>query len=141
MAVSYESKNTDMKLWLLMHRVNDALTLCEDSIVREYGLTVEQFRVLAIVRAFGGSLRPTDMAVSLDRSPNSVSMLVDRMVKAGLVKRTRDRSDRRVVNVSLTNKGENALNRQLRRPGSLSTKSCRCYHKKTSVPLPVCWRH
>jgi DNA-binding MarR family transcriptional regulator len=109
MAVSYESKNTDMKLWLLMHRVNDALTLCEDSIVREYGLTVEQFRVLAIVRAFGGSLRPTDMAVSLDRSPNSVSMLVDRMVKAGLVKRTRDRSDRRVVNVSLTNKGENAL--------------------------------
>jgi len=36
-------------------------------------------------------------------------MLVDRMVKAGLVRRTRDRRDRRVVNVSLTSKGENAL--------------------------------
>jgi hypothetical protein len=36
-------------------------------------------------------------------------MLVDRMVKAGLVKRTRDRRDRRGVNVSLTSKGEKAL--------------------------------
>jgi len=45
----------------------------------------------------------------LERSPNSVSMLIDRMVKAGLVKRTRDRKDRRAVNVTLTGKGEKAL--------------------------------
>jgi hypothetical protein len=36
-------------------------------------------------------------------------MLVDRMVKAGLVKRARDRKDRRVVHVSLTSKGEKSL--------------------------------
>jgi len=36
-------------------------------------------------------------------------MLIDRMVKAGLVKRTRDRKDRRVVWVSLTSKGEKAV--------------------------------
>jgi len=36
-------------------------------------------------------------------------MLVDRMVKAGLVRRTRDKKDRRLVFVSLTSKGENAL--------------------------------
>jgi len=36
-------------------------------------------------------------------------MLVDRMVKAGLVRRTRDRKDRRAVFVSLTNKGEEAI--------------------------------
>ena len=36
-------------------------------------------------------------------------MMVDRMVKAGLVKRTRDRSDRRVVNVSMTSRGEKAV--------------------------------
>jgi len=109
MAVNFESQNIDMKLWLLMHRVRDALVLCEDSILREYGLTMEQFAVLAAVKSRGGSLRPTDLAFILERSANSVSMLVDRMVKAGLVKRTRDRRDRRVVRVSLTNKGENAL--------------------------------
>ncbi|UCD22374.1 MAG: winged helix-turn-helix transcriptional regulator, partial [Chloroflexota bacterium] len=37
------------------------------------------------------------------------SMLVDRMVNAGLVKRTRDRKDRRVVTVSMTEKGKTAV--------------------------------
>jgi len=108
MVVDSESKNTVLRLWLLLHRVRDALVLCEDSIFGEFGLTMEQFAVLAAVKS-RGSLRPTDLALILERSPNSVSMLVDRMVKAGLVRRTRDRSDRRIVRVSLTTKGENAL--------------------------------
>jgi len=70
---------------------------------------MEQFGVLAAVKSRGGSLRPTDLAALLERSPNSVSMLIDRMVKAGLVKRTRDRKDRRVVRVSLTSKSEKVV--------------------------------
>jgi DNA-binding MarR family transcriptional regulator len=109
MAMNSESGNTVMRLWLLLHRVHDALALCEDSIFKEYGLTSEQFRLLAAVKGTGGSLRPIDLASILERSPNSVSMLVDRMVKVGLVRRTRDRKDRRTVNVALTSKGEMAL--------------------------------
>jgi len=109
MATNSESENTILRLWLLLHRVHDALALCEDSTFRKYGLTMEQFGVLSTVKGSAGSLRPTDLAQWLERSPNSVSMLVDRMVKAGLVKRTRDRKDRRVVFVSATSKGENAL--------------------------------
>ena len=56
-----------------------------------------------------GSMRPVDIAALLERAPNSMSMLVDRMVKAGLVRRTRDRKDRRAVFVSLTNKGNEAV--------------------------------
>jgi DNA-binding MarR family transcriptional regulator len=107
--VNSESGNTVLRLWLLLHRVRDVISLCEDSILREYGLTMEQFAVLAAVRSRGGSLTPTGLALILERSTNSVSMLVDRMVKAGLVRRTRDRRDRRVVRVSLTSKGENAV--------------------------------
>jgi DNA-binding MarR family transcriptional regulator len=109
MAINSESENTVLRVWLLMHRVRDMLVLCEDSVFVKYGLTTEQFGVLAAVKSRGGSLRPTDLALILERSPNSISMIVDRMVKAGLVKRARDRRDRRVVNVSLTSKGENAL--------------------------------
>jgi MarR family 2-MHQ and catechol resistance regulon transcriptional repressor len=109
MAVNSESGNTVLRLWLLLHRVCDIISLCENSIFKEYGLTAEQFSLLAAVKSCGGSVRPTDLAPVLERSPNSISMLVDRMVKAGLVRRTRDRIDRRVVHVSLTSKGENAL--------------------------------
>jgi len=109
MVVNSESQNTILRLWLLLHRVRDVLVLCEDTIFREFGLTTEQFSVLAVIKSRGGSLRPTDLALILERSPNSISMLVDRMVKAGLVRRTRDRSDRRIVHVRLTTKGENAF--------------------------------
>jgi DNA-binding MarR family transcriptional regulator len=109
MALDSKSGNTVLKLWRLMHQVRDILVLCEDSVFAKYRITTEQFSVLAAVKSRGGSLRPTDLAYLLERSPNSISMLVDRMVKAGLVRRVRDRRDRRVVNVYLTSKGEGAL--------------------------------
>ena len=109
MAINNKSANTNMRLWLLIHRVRDAFFLCEDSVFAQHGLTTEQFTLLAAVKGAGGSQRPSEIAANMDRSPNSVSMLVDRMVKAGLVRRIRDRKDRRVVNVMLTNKGEEAL--------------------------------
>lgn len=109
MALDSKSGNTVLRLWLLLHRVRDGLVLCEDSVFGEYGLTTEKYSVLAAVKSRGGSLKPGELGEILARSPNSMSMLVDRMVKAGWVKRTRDRKDRRVVNVSLTSRGEKAV--------------------------------
>jgi len=108
MTVNSESENTVLRLWLLLPRVGDSLALCQDSVFSKYGLTTEQFGVLASIKS-RGPLRPSDLASILERSPNSMSMLVDRMVKAGLVKRVRDRKDRRTVFVSMTDKGEKAV--------------------------------
>jgi DNA-binding MarR family transcriptional regulator len=109
MALNSKSGNTVLRLWLLLHRVRDGIVMCEDYIFGNYGLTTEQFSVLAAVKSRGGSLKPSELGTILARKPNSMSMLVDRMVKAGWVRRTRDRKDRRLVNVSLTSKGEKAL--------------------------------
>ncbi|MFC1927850.1 MarR family winged helix-turn-helix transcriptional regulator [Chloroflexota bacterium] len=108
MTVSSDPENTVLRLWLLLPRVGDAFNLCHDLVFSKYGITTEQWRVLACIGS-RGPLRPVDMAALLERSPNSMSMLVDRMVKAGLVRRTRDRKDRRAVFVSLTNKGKEAI--------------------------------
>jgi len=108
MAVNSEQERTILRLWLLFRRVGDALNLCQDLVYSEYGLTTEQSGVLAAIKS-RGSLRPVDLASILERSPNSMSMIVDRMVKAGLVRRTRDRKDRRAVYVSMTDKGKEAI--------------------------------
>jgi DNA-binding MarR family transcriptional regulator len=108
MKLSSKSENTVLRLWLLLPRVGDALSLCQDLVFSKYGITTEQWRVLACIKS-RGPLRPVDIASLLERAPNSMSMLVDRMVKAGLVRRTRDRKDRRAVFVSLTNKGKEAV--------------------------------
>jgi MarR family 2-MHQ and catechol resistance regulon transcriptional repressor len=108
MAVNYEQERTILRLWLLLRRVGDALGLCQDLVYSKYGLTTEQFGVLTSIKS-RGPLRPLDLASILERSPNSMSMIVDRMVKAGLVRRTRDRKDRRAVFVSMTDKGKAAV--------------------------------
>ena len=108
MSVKAEQEYTVLRLWMLLPRVGDAFDLCHDLVFSKFGITTEQWRVLACIQS-RGSLRPSDLASMLERSPNSVSMLVDRMVKAGLVKRTRDRKDRRTVFVSMTDKGKEAV--------------------------------
>jgi DNA-binding MarR family transcriptional regulator len=108
MAINVEQENVVLRLWLLLRRVGDTLMLCQDLLFSKYGLTTEQWGVLTAIKA-RGSLRPSDLAALLERTPNSMSMLIDRMVKAGLVRRTRDRKDRRVVTVSLTEKGKTAV--------------------------------
>ena len=108
MAAKLEQENTVLRLWILLPRVGDAFNHSHDLLFSRYGITTEQWRVLACIGS-RGPLRPVDIASLLERAPNSMSMLVDRMVKAGLVRRIRDRKDRRAVFVSLTNKGKEAL--------------------------------
>ncbi|NWF77517.1 MAG: MarR family transcriptional regulator [Chloroflexi bacterium] len=109
MTVNSESERLALRLWFLTHRTRDAIRRCEDQVFGKYGLTAEHYAVLSTMKLLGEPVRPTDLARALERSTNSVSMLIDRMVKAGLLKRVRDRSDRRVVNVTMTSKAENAL--------------------------------
>src|SRR4030043_2402277 len=108
MAVNPEQERTVLRLCLLLRRVGDALNLCLDLIYSKYGITNEQSGVLGAIKS-RGPLKPSELASILERSPNSISMLVDRMVKANLVKRTRDRKDRRVVFVTMTDRGRQAI--------------------------------
>jgi DNA-binding MarR family transcriptional regulator len=109
MKVNFEYENTILRLWLLIHRTYTLFRNCEDQVYPEHGLTTEQYGVLVTIKYLQNPVRITDVAQWMGHSTNSTSMIVDRMVKAGLVKRIRDRSDRRVVNVVITSKGENSL--------------------------------
>jgi DNA-binding MarR family transcriptional regulator len=109
MFMNSKRSGTVLKSWSLLHRVRDVLQRCEEERFGQYGITPEQYGVLVTIKYVGQSARITDIARWSSRSPNSVSMIVDRMVKVGLVKRLRDKRDRRVVFVSVAPKGEKAL--------------------------------
>jgi DNA-binding MarR family transcriptional regulator len=115
MKANLELENTDLRFWFLIHRTRDAFRICEDEIFREHGLTTEQYAVLVSMKYLGNPTRPTDIARWVERSTNSISIIIERMVKAGLIKRVRDRCDRRVVQLTITGKGENTL-----RPATLA---------------------
>jgi DNA-binding MarR family transcriptional regulator len=106
MPVKFEFENLDKGSWILLRQVYNLVSRCEDKVFSEYEVTTEQHAVLMAMKHIGGRVRPTDVARWLDRSVNSVSMIIDRMVKAGLVRRVRDRKDRRAVFLTTTSKAE-----------------------------------
>jgi len=109
MAVKFEAENLILTTWLMIHRADALLKICEDKVFGEYKLSAERYAVLVTIRYFGGSAKPSEVARWLQRSPNSVSMIADRMAKAGLIKRARDKSDRRIVHLTISDKGKDAL--------------------------------
>ena len=108
MPVKFKFGNIDKGVWLALRQIHNLVSRCEDQVFAEHGITTEQHSVLMVVKHIDGPVRPTDIARWLDRSVNSVSMIIDRMVKAGLVKRVRDKKDRRTVFVTITSKAEQA---------------------------------
>jgi DNA-binding MarR family transcriptional regulator len=109
MMTDSELENLSVTLWRMMYQAYTRFKNGMDQVLMEQGLTMEQYLVLVTIKYHDAPIRITDIARWLERSTNSITMIVDRMVKAGLLRRVRDRSDRRVVNVFLTGKAENAL--------------------------------
>jgi len=109
MTANSQSAIPSARLWRMIYQAQTRIDNALDQLLRERELTSEQCWVLMILRYTNTPPRIVDIADYLERSPNSVSNLVDRMVKAGLVRRTRDRKDRRIVKVFMTSKAENAL--------------------------------
>ncbi len=72
------------------------------------GIGPTQFRLLQAVAREGG-LQPSDLAGLLAQESHSVSGLLNRLEDSGYINRARDRSDRRVVRVTLTPAGREKL--------------------------------
>lgn len=87
--------------WAAIH-VMDMLRL---QIWEERGLTLPQLRVLFIVRA-SPDVTTNTLAARLGITVSTVSGLVDKLVRAGLVERLTDPDDRRVIPLRLTTEGQ-----------------------------------
>ena len=77
------------------------------------GTTPQQHQALLSIRAApnGEALTVRELAAHLLINHNSAVELVDRLVKAGLVKRKPDGADRRRVQIKLTTKADRLLER------------------------------
>jgi DNA-binding MarR family transcriptional regulator len=78
-------------------------------LIAEQGLPITFFDVLAQLSAAGGRLRMSELADAVLLSRSGVTRLVDRMVRAGLVRREQCPEDRRSLYATLTLDGERAL--------------------------------
>ncbi len=78
-------------------------------VLRPAGLTPTQFNVLRVLRCAGKPLHCGEMGGRLSARDPDVTRLLDRLESRGLIARTRDVTDRRVVMTSLTEEGRALL--------------------------------
>ena len=71
-------------------------------------VTLPQYRTLVVLTC-AGAHRLADLAESLGVSPSTATRMCDRLVRKGLITRTRDVVDRREVNLSVTNAGRKVV--------------------------------
>ena len=87
-----------------LRRIVKALHAYSQEVLAAYALTGPQLWALKTLRQ-GGPLTVGQLATSLAVHQSSISILLDRLEKRGLVRRVRERPDRRVVRVVLTKRG------------------------------------
>jgi MarR family transcriptional regulator, organic hydroperoxide resistance regulator len=87
-----------------LRRVVRAVELYSQEVFKNFGLTGPQLWALKTLRRHG-PLATSALAQSLAVQSSTLSVLVDRLERRGLVRRVRPRADRRFVEIALTPKG------------------------------------
>src|SRR5262245_56762578 len=86
-------------------RTGDRLQICFTRLLREYGLTPSQYNVLRILRGEGKPLPILEIAARTITVVPGITGLIDRLERDAFVNRVRCDKDRRVIHVTLTDKG------------------------------------
>jgi DNA-binding MarR family transcriptional regulator len=77
-------------------------------------VTLPQFRALVVLAARGPQ-RAVDIAAELGVNPSTGTRMCDRLVRKGLIRRTRVSGDRRVVRLTMTAAGRSLVDEVTRR--------------------------
>lgn len=95
---------------VLLPRVGAAVSRYHRSLLAEHGLSPTGVALLAELDRRDG-LSHRELAAHLDRTPATLTPVVDALERAGSIERGRDARDRRVVRLSLTAAGRERLRR------------------------------
>ena len=112
-------RRTIIHLFLVYHRMNDALA----SALKPFGISLQQFNVMRILRGQKG--KPANLSTLNERMIHKMSnttRLVDKLLEKDYVSRKTCPSNRRKVEISLTPRGQSALEEMDREIDSVESK-------------------
>lgn len=79
------------------------------ALVSDYRMSMASFRVLLDVHLNNGDLSMKELAINTSMYPATLTGVADTLEKLGLVKRTPERKDRRIIRIQTTKRGEEFL--------------------------------
>lgn len=103
-AVRSEKRTNTATIVQGLRRIVKALHTYSQEVRNAYGLTGPQLWALKTLQG-NGRMTTGQLAAALAVHQSSVSILIDRLEKRGLVRRSRERLDHRFVDIALTKRG------------------------------------
>ena len=111
----YKYEDEDQDLWLLFTHTRYAIFRAREKELQRYGVSPEQVGLLFVVQALGNKATPAAISRHIIRQPHTVSALVDRMARRGLVKKVKDLDRKNLVRVVMTEKGKKTYELSIKR--------------------------
>jgi len=105
----------DYNLWVLLHQTTDAALRARQKELDQFGISVIEVGVLVVIQAIGEKATPSEISRRIFREPHTVSALLNRMEKKGLLTKTQDLDRKNMVRVSITEKGQQAYHKSTMR--------------------------
>mgnify|MGYP003700442067 CR=1 FL=1 len=102
------SERLDLAL-IALRQILRATEISSRALAKECGLTPSQLIMLQVIDKEGGSATPSLIAKKLSLSQATVTALIDKLEGKKIVRRNKDREDKRRVLVELTAKGLSTL--------------------------------
>jgi len=110
--VPYEQ---EFKLWVMLEQAQSAVFAAREKELAQFGISPMKAAVLFIANSIGRQATPAEIARWILRKSHTVSGLLDRMEKDGLVTRAKNLPKKNLVRVTITAKGQKALRQAMKR--------------------------
>ena len=101
--------NSSYNMYVHIHMTQKALLNARYSEVKAFGITIMELALLTILKGHSGEPTPAQIARLIMRRRSTVSGLLNRMERNGLIKRSEYKNNKRLRKVTLTNKGKEVL--------------------------------
>ncbi|MFC2009820.1 MarR family winged helix-turn-helix transcriptional regulator [Chloroflexota bacterium] len=92
-------------IWVLLRRTDLLVLKVRDRELSKIGLSPVRVALLNVVHALKGKATPAEIARQLLRESHSISPLVTKMTREGILEKTVDSERKNMVRISLTKKG------------------------------------
>lgn len=105
----------EFKLWLMLEQAHSAIFAAREKDLTQYGTSPMKAAVLFIVQSIGREATPAEIARWILRKAHTVSGLLDRMEKDGLITKAKNLPKKNLVRVTMTEKGKKTLRNTMKR--------------------------
>lgn len=102
---NFPSMGEDYELWLLLAQTRQLMLKAWQKELNQYNISARHISVLHVIQAIGHRATPAEISRWLYSEPHSVSELLSRMEKQGLVRKVKDLEAKNQVRIVVTGKG------------------------------------